>query len=187
MAVKLDVKVEAGKVDRIISSLTWVSSPTFASKALGSDRIKRKLLAYLQSIFPKAEGKNRRPDRKYRPHLVTGFRTYDTNELGGRVGFILKHGKLSEPWTRRILASLEKGSKAYDQFLKDRHSFSFVPGDFRGERHSYKLKGVVDFTSNLKLRIPARKAGRHMARTLEYAKELIAQAKELRRKGASHP
>ena len=178
MPVKLDAKVDVKRIDGIISSLRWATSPTFASKALGAANIKRKLLTYIQSIFPRAEGKNRRPDRKFRPHLVTGFRIYDVPGTGDRVDFVLQHGKLGELWTQRVLASLEKGSRAYTQILKEgRHSFNFVPGDFRGERHSAKLRGKVDFAAQQKLRIPARKGGKYMKRTADYAKELILAAK----------
>ena len=175
MAIKVGASVKKDSAQGLVESVKWIISPEFAANALGIERIKARLLKYLQRIFPRAEASERRKDRRYRPHLVTGFRTYDIPGSEGKRGFVLKHRNVSEPFTRRLLASLEKGSRAYVQKLGDRKVFSFHPGDGRGERHS--KGGQPDFASLPSLRIPARKGGNYMQRVYTEARRLLAEAK----------
>lgn len=175
MPVKIGAKVNSKSAQGLIESIKWAVSPEFAGKALGLDRIKLKLLRYLTEIFPKAKPADRRPDRKYRPHLVTGFRSYDVPGLKSKQGFVIKHRAVSEPFTRKLLMSLEKGSKAYIQQLGDRKVFSFHPGDRRGQRHTKFFP--PDFAGDQFLRIPARRGGNYMKKVYTEARRLLAEAK----------
>lgn len=168
--VTVFAKAESRKIDKIIASVQWVSSLPYAKKAFAIDRIKRQLLDFIQREFPEAPADERREERRNRPHLRTGFRVYDLPGLENKVGFILQHRGIKDANIRRILFSLEKGSRGW--YLRPQETDSEGNGVFtftHGKRH--------EFAKGKRLHIPARKGGNYMKRTLDLAKDLVAKAK----------
>lgn len=173
---QLRVKVDRRDIEGVISGLKWISSPPFISKAFALPKIKRKILEHLRSIFPVSD-----PRWQHTSHLVTGFRTYDVPESQGRVGFVLQHARAKlDQRVQTILTSLERGSRGYYRFPEEitgsggEGRFAFKPGDGRGIRHG---SAGGDFAMKKRIHIPGRPGQNYMGRTLEFAQDLVLEAK----------
>lgn len=178
MNLKFTATVQRQKIDNVLLSLKWVTSLPYARRVFALEKVKARVLAYLQSIYPKASSESR-VRRRYLQHLVTGWQTKDIPGMSDKVGFILSHRQVNNPMVKKILASLELGSRGYYNKLEghrlgDYALATFAPGDHRGNRHS---TGPADFAQVKRLHIPARPGGKHISKTYAFARQMVLGAK----------
>ena len=177
MNIDFKVTVEQRKIENVLLSLKWVSSLPYARKAFAIDKIKAQVLEFLRGIYPVSPSEGRR-NRRYAPHLVTGWTAIAVPGLTDKIGFVISHRSYKNPMIQKILLSLESGSRGYYRKLEKEvggyATVSFTPGNHEGDRHN---SGGSDFAQVKRLHIPARKGGRYISKTYAFMRSLILQAK----------